>query len=92
MRDFGLFRHSRLMFWSQSQTDRDARDDQLIREQLRHDRRWLEDQKVSWIETTPPGQPIPKHSMAQYREDQQAKMDRAILDVMGTDEDNIPDL
>lgn len=77
------------MFWSRSQTDLDARDAQLISEQLRHERLFEQGLKVNLLESTPLNEPAPRLSMAQHREDQLQQQARSILDVMG-DDDQIP--
>lgn len=80
------------MFWSQSQTDKDWTAQHLVNEQLRHERLARENSIISPIETTPAGEPIPKRSMSQHRQDQLQQQAKSVLDIMNTDNDFIPDL
>lgn len=80
------------MRWNSNQTDLDARDAQLVSEQLRHDRLFEQGLKISLLESTPLGDPTPRKSMAQYREDQLQQQAKSIVDVMGNEPDEIPDL
>lgn len=71
-------------------TQREYNDSYIVQEHLRHERLDHENSLISPIETTPPGQPIPQRSMAQYREEQIQKQSRSILDLMNADDDFIP--
>lgn len=77
------------MFWSQSQTDIEARDAHRLSEQMRHERLFEQGLKVNLLEATPLGEPAPRLSMAQYREEQLQQQARSIIDVIG-DDDQIP--
>jgi hypothetical protein len=78
------------MFWSQTQTEKEWVESNKISEHLRHERLNHENSLISPIETTPPGQPIPQRSLAQYREEQIQKQSQSILDLMNADDDFIP--
>lgn len=77
------------MFWSQSQTDIEARDAHRISEQMRHERIFEQGLKVNLLEATPLGEPAPRLSMAQHREDQLQQQAQSILDVMGNEPDDL---
>lgn len=82
------------MKWSMSQTDVDARDAQLVSEQLRHERLDHQNSIIDQIEITPPNEPIPQMTMARYRRqklDEEVVQNKSLLQVMG-DDDNIPGL
>lgn len=57
------------MLWSQSQTDKDWAAQHMVNEQLRHERLAREASLVDWIETTPANEPLPKMSMARFRQE-----------------------
>ena len=81
------------MQWFPTSTDRDCAAQHLINESLRHERLERESRLVSYRETTPLGEPVPKSTgMADYRAAQLKKQTDSILDIINVDEDFIPGL
>lgn len=77
------------MRWNYNQTDLDARDAHRISESMRHERLFEQGLKISLLESTPLHEPTPRPSMVQYREDQLQKQAKSVMDVMGTEEDDL---